>query len=70
MTESSGLVSLGAVFTVFFVMLGPLKIIGPFAKQTQSRSPNRELQFIHRKHTTMKIARMILTDLGIALLSK
>ena len=34
MTESSGPVGLSAVFTLFFVMLGPLKILGPFAKQT------------------------------------
>ncbi|HKQ24910.1 MAG TPA: MarC family protein [Burkholderiales bacterium] len=34
MAEPSDAVSLGAVFTLFFVMLGPLKILGPFAKQT------------------------------------
>jgi len=34
MSESSGLVSLGAVFTLFFVTLGPLKILGPFAQLT------------------------------------
>ena len=34
MSESSSLVSLGAVFTLFFVTLGPLKILGPFAQLT------------------------------------
>lgn len=32
--ESTALVGLGAVFTVMFVMLGPLKILGPFAQLT------------------------------------
>lgn len=36
MPESSGLVSLGAVFTLFFVTLGPLKILGPFAQMTHA----------------------------------
>ena len=34
MPETSGLVTLGAVFTLFFVTLGPLKILGPFAQMT------------------------------------
>jgi len=34
MSETSGLVSLSAVFTLFFVTLGPLKILGPFAQLT------------------------------------
>jgi multiple antibiotic resistance protein len=36
MAENSGLVSLGAVFTLFFVTLGPLKILGPFAQMTHA----------------------------------
>jgi multiple antibiotic resistance protein len=29
-------VNLGAVFTLFFITLGPLKLLGPFAQQTQT----------------------------------
>lgn len=32
--ETSGLLGLSAVFTLFFVTLGPLKILGPFAQLT------------------------------------
>ena len=48
MTESSGLVGLGAVFTLFFVMLGPLKILGPFATQTHDMEAGamRKLAFL------------------------
>jgi multiple antibiotic resistance protein len=34
--EATALVGLNSVFTVFFVTLGPLKILGPFSKQTQA----------------------------------
>lgn len=34
MFETKSLLGLGGIFTVLFVMLGPLKIIGPFAKLT------------------------------------
>ena len=34
MPEAGGFVSLGAVFTLFFVTLGPLKILGPFVQMT------------------------------------
>mgnify|MGYP003945877039 CR=1 FL=1 len=33
------LVSLSGIFTVLFVMLGPLKVIGPFARLTQGVEP-------------------------------
>ncbi|MGH7585400.1 MAG: MarC family protein [Gemmatimonadales bacterium] len=33
--DPGGLLSLGAVFTLFFVTLGPLKVVGPFAAQTR-----------------------------------
>ena len=36
--DPSGLISLGAVFTLLFVTLGPLKILGPYALQTQALS--------------------------------
>lgn len=34
MLETHSLLGLGGIFTVLFVMLGPLKIIGPFARLT------------------------------------
>ena len=34
MPETNVLLSLGAVFTLFFVTLGPLKLLGPFAQMT------------------------------------
>lgn len=34
MPETAGLLAMGAVFTLFFVTLGPLKILGPFAQMT------------------------------------
>jgi multiple antibiotic resistance protein len=30
------MLSLGAVFTIFFITLGPLKLLGPFAQRTKS----------------------------------
>ena len=33
--EATGLVSLGIVFTLLFVTLGPLKLLGPFAQMTR-----------------------------------
>lgn len=33
--EPTALVSLGAVFTLMFVMLGPIKVLGPFAQMTR-----------------------------------
>jgi multiple antibiotic resistance protein len=33
--EQTALVSLGAVFTLVFVMLGPVKVLGPFAQMTR-----------------------------------
>lgn len=34
-TAQRALIDLGQVFTYFFVMLGPLKVLGPFVKRTQ-----------------------------------
>lgn len=34
MNDTPSIIGLGSVFTVMFVMLGPLKIIGPFARLT------------------------------------
>ncbi|HYX75398.1 MAG TPA: MarC family protein [Steroidobacteraceae bacterium] len=33
------MLGLGAIFTLFFVTLGPFKLLGPFAQQTQELSP-------------------------------
>jgi multiple antibiotic resistance protein len=46
--EAGHLVELGAVFTMFFVMLGPLKILGPFARQTHDMEAGamRKLAFL------------------------
>src|SRR5262245_22147694 len=33
--ESTALVSLGALFTLLFIMLGPLKLLGPFVQMTR-----------------------------------
>ena len=33
------MLGLGAIFTLFFVTLGPLKVLGPFAQQTQALEP-------------------------------
>lgn len=33
--DASDLVGYGAVFTLFFITLGPLKILGPFAQLTR-----------------------------------
>jgi multiple antibiotic resistance protein len=33
------MVGLGAIFTIFFITLGPLKLLGPFAQQTRSLDP-------------------------------
>jgi len=33
--EAAALVSYGAIFTLFFVTLGPLKVLGPFAQLTR-----------------------------------
>jgi multiple antibiotic resistance protein len=30
------MLSLGAIFTIFFITLGPLKLLGPFAQQTRN----------------------------------
>lgn len=37
--EAGYAASLGAVFTLFFVTLGPLKILGPFAQRTAALDP-------------------------------
>jgi multiple antibiotic resistance protein len=34
------MLGLGAIFTLFFVTLGPFKLLGPFAQQTQELSPS------------------------------
>jgi len=34
-SESADLIGMGAVFTLLFVTLGPLKILGPFAQETR-----------------------------------
>jgi multiple antibiotic resistance protein len=33
------MLSLGAIFTLFFITLGPLKLLGPFSQQTRSLDP-------------------------------
>lgn len=33
------MLGLGAIFTLFFVTLGPIKLLGPFAQQTRELSP-------------------------------
>jgi multiple antibiotic resistance protein len=38
-TGVTALLGLSGIFTVFFVMLGPLKIIGPFAQRTRDLDP-------------------------------
>jgi multiple antibiotic resistance protein len=39
--SESYLVNAGQIFTLFFVMLGPLKMLGPFAKASHSLTPEK-----------------------------
>jgi multiple antibiotic resistance protein len=46
--EATGLVSLGIVFTLFFVTLGPLKLLGPFAQLTRDTDESALRQIVVR----------------------
>jgi hypothetical protein len=39
------LLSAAEIFTLFFLTLGPLKLIGPFAQRTRGRADLTELSF-------------------------
>lgn len=54
--EASALLGLGAVFTLFFVTLGPLKILGPFAALTRDADESKMRQIAVRAFVLAVIA--------------
>src|SRR5262245_12966383 len=64
------LISLGTVFTLFFVTLGPLKILGPFAQLTRGLHPPAMRGIALRAFVLAVIAAIARGFIGIALLGK
>jgi multiple antibiotic resistance protein len=58
------------IFTVFFLMLGPLKLIGPFAKATRGADPGLVRQIAFRAAGFSILALLLAALLGQAFLKK
>jgi multiple antibiotic resistance protein len=61
---------LGAIFTAFFVTLGPIKLLGPFAQQTRELSPGALRGIALRVFVIGLIAVLAAAYLGTALAEK
>lgn len=66
--EAAGLMELGAVFTLLFVTLGPVKILGPFAQLTRDADEAKMRQIAMRAFALAVIAVVAGGFVGRALL--
>jgi multiple antibiotic resistance protein len=64
------MVGLGAIFTIFFITLGPLKLLGPFAQETRSLDAGAMRGIAVRVFALSLIAVMVGGYLGSALAAK
>lgn len=68
--EHEYIASASQIFTLFFIMLGPLRVLGPFAKESKSLSQN-EINTISWKSTMIAAVLLIICGLiGKELLEK
>ena len=64
------MLGLGAIFTLFFVTLGPIKLLGPFAQQTQELDPGTLRSIALRVFVIGLVAVLAAAYLGTALARK
>jgi multiple antibiotic resistance protein len=64
------MLGLGALFTLFFVTLGPIKLLGPFAQQTRELTPSALRGIALRVFVIGLIAVLAAAYLGTALAEK
>lgn len=67
-TDAIGLIGLGQIFTLFFVTLGPLKILGPFAQLTHEADETLVKKIAQRAFVLAVIAAVVGAYLGRALI--
>ena len=61
---------LAQIFTLFFLMIGPLKLIGPFARATQEMSGPERNRFALQAITISTLAVLVGGFLGVQLIAK
>ena len=64
------MLGLGALFTLFFVTLGPIKLLGPFAQQTHELTPSALRGIAWRAFVIGLIAVLAAAYLGTAMAEK
>lgn len=70
LSDAASTLDLSRVFTFFFLMLGPIKTIVPFARQTKDAAPEEVRKLALKASAVSMISLLIAASIGVAVLKK